>query len=120
MKLQYFKRRFLYDRPTLVDPAADSGRGGDFPPEAIVEEVEEFLKASTGVEVSVEDIERTVTEIFEEHKDAVLEQHYRTNGWSFFFAILIASCPLMGSTYFDRCEWKGNTFGCWLHGSSCS
>ncbi|PSR91150.1 Glutamine--tRNA ligase [Actinidia chinensis var. chinensis] len=32
-----------------------------------------------GVEVSVEDIMCVVTEIFEEHKNAILEQRYRTN-----------------------------------------
>ncbi|XP_057477930.1 glutamine--tRNA ligase [Actinidia eriantha] len=32
-----------------------------------------------GVEVSVEDIKCIVTEIFEEHKNAILEQRYRTN-----------------------------------------
>ncbi|KAL7001120.1 Glutamine--tRNA ligase, cytoplasmic [Sarracenia purpurea var. burkii] len=33
----------------------------------------------TGVEVSLKDIERTVTEIFEEHRNAIMEQRYRTN-----------------------------------------
>lgn len=42
--------------------------------------INEFEEAcGVGVEVSVEDIERTVTQIFEEHKDAILEQRYRTN-----------------------------------------
>lgn len=34
-----------------------------------------------GVEVSEEDIEHAVDEIFEENKAAILEQRYRTNGW---------------------------------------
>ncbi|KAI8539091.1 hypothetical protein RHMOL_Rhmol09G0154100 [Rhododendron molle] len=33
----------------------------------------------TGVEVSEEDIKHAVNEIFEEHKNAILEQRYRTN-----------------------------------------
>jgi len=33
-----------------------------------------------GVEVSNEEIERTVGEIFEENKATILEQRYRTNG----------------------------------------
>ncbi|KAH7841686.1 hypothetical protein Vadar_033051 [Vaccinium darrowii] len=42
--------------------------------------INEFEEAcGVGVEVSVEDVERTVTQIFEEHKDAILEQRYRTN-----------------------------------------
>ncbi|GMP83350.1 hypothetical protein CsSME_00037294 [Camellia sinensis var. sinensis] len=43
--------------------------------------INEFEEAcGVGVEVSVEDIEHTVTEIFEEHKNVILEQRYRTNG----------------------------------------
>ena len=34
-----------------------------------------------GVEVSEEDIEKSVDEIFEENKAVILEQRYRTNGW---------------------------------------
>ncbi|GMP83345.1 hypothetical protein CsSME_00037294 [Camellia sinensis var. sinensis] len=42
--------------------------------------INEFEEAcGVGVEVSVEDIEHTVTEIFEEHKNVILEQRYRTN-----------------------------------------
>ncbi|GFS32852.1 glutamine-tRNA ligase, putative [Actinidia rufa] len=37
------------------------------------------LACGVGVEVSVEDIKCIVTEIFEEHKSAILEQRYRTN-----------------------------------------
>lgn len=33
-----------------------------------------------GVEVSAEEIEQTVNKVFEENKDAILEQRYRTNG----------------------------------------
>lgn len=33
-----------------------------------------------GVEVSVEEIEQTVSEVFEENKNVILEQRYRTNG----------------------------------------
>jgi glutaminyl-tRNA synthetase len=33
-----------------------------------------------GVEVSEEEIERAVNEVFEENKNAILEQRYRTNG----------------------------------------
>ncbi|KAI3423519.1 Glutaminyl-tRNA synthetase [Psidium guajava] len=40
----------------------------------------EFEEAcGVGVEVSEEDIERTVSEIFEERKSSILEQRYRTN-----------------------------------------
>lgn len=35
---------------------------------------------STGVEVSSEDIELTVNEVFEENKNTILELRYRTNG----------------------------------------
>ncbi|KAJ4960835.1 hypothetical protein NE237_020745 [Protea cynaroides] len=42
--------------------------------------VEEFEEAcGVGVEVSAEEIECTVTEVFEENKGAILEQRYRTN-----------------------------------------
>lgn len=43
-------------------------------------EVDEFEEAcGVGVEVSTEDIERTVSEVFEENKNTVLELRYRTN-----------------------------------------
>ena len=39
-----------------------------------------ILYVHAGVEVSVEEIEKTVNEVFEEHKNEILEQRYRTNG----------------------------------------
>ncbi|OAY47278.1 glutamine--tRNA ligase, cytoplasmic [Manihot esculenta] len=43
-------------------------------------ELNEFEEAcGVGVEVSVEDIERTVNEIFEQNKESILELRYRTN-----------------------------------------
>ncbi|KVI02564.1 Aminoacyl-tRNA synthetase, class I, conserved site-containing protein [Cynara cardunculus var. scolymus] len=43
-------------------------------------DISKFEEAcGVGVEVSVEDMERTVNEIFEERKSAILEQRYRTN-----------------------------------------
>lgn len=36
-------------------------------------------KCGVGVEVSAEEIEKTVYEVFEEHKNEILEQRYRTN-----------------------------------------
>ncbi|PSR88290.1 Glutamine--tRNA ligase [Actinidia chinensis var. chinensis] len=42
--------------------------------------INEFeVACGVGVEVSIEDIKCIVTEIFEEHKNAILEQRYRTN-----------------------------------------
>lgn len=37
----------------------------------------------TGIEVSLEDMEKTVNDIFEENKKAIIEQRYRTNGMCF-------------------------------------
>lgn len=39
-----------------------------------------ILYIHAGVEVSVEEIEKTVNEVFEERKNEILEQRYRTNG----------------------------------------
>ncbi|XP_074326435.1 glutamine--tRNA ligase-like [Apium graveolens] len=42
--------------------------------------VEEFEEAcGVGIEVSLGDIEKTVNDIFEEHKNTIVEQRYRTN-----------------------------------------
>nr|GMD16762.1 glutamine--tRNA ligase-like isoform X1 [Ipomoea batatas] len=48
--------------------------------------VNEFEEAcGVGVEVSIEDIELLVNDIFEENKPKILEQRYRTNGWYILF-----------------------------------
>lgn len=39
-----------------------------------------FVFLQPGVEVSVEEIEQAVNEVFEENKNVILEQRYRTNG----------------------------------------
>ncbi|KAL0463565.1 UNVERIFIED_CONTAM: Glutamine--tRNA ligase, cytoplasmic [Sesamum latifolium] len=41
--------------------------------------IDDFEAACVGVEVSLEDIERAVDEIFEENKAVIVEQRYRTN-----------------------------------------
>jgi glutaminyl-tRNA synthetase len=38
------------------------------------------LVLQPGIEVSEEEIERAVNEVFEENKNVILEQRYRTNG----------------------------------------
>ena len=35
--------------------------------------------------MSLEDMEKTVNDIFEENKNTIIEQRYRTNGMSFAF-----------------------------------
>jgi hypothetical protein len=38
------------------------------------------LSLQPGVEVSAEEIEQAVNEVFEKNKNVILEQRYRTNG----------------------------------------
>ena len=39
----------------------------------------------TGIEVSLQYMEKIVNDIFEEHKNTIVEQRYRTNGMHFAF-----------------------------------
>lgn len=43
-------------------------------------DIDFHLFLQPGVEVSVEEIEQAVNEVFEENKNVILEQRYRTNG----------------------------------------